>query len=195
MIITLAGRRIDGPDADERRFPLSRAGRVADEIGARLTDLGADTLVCSAACGADLIALCEARRLDMRRRIVLPFAAERFRRTSVVDRPGSPAWDWGALFDGLIRDAVNADDLITLSHATDDAAAYRAANGRMISEALKLSRGRSAQKPDGAGDAGGVQITALIVWEGRPRGEDDLTADFAGRAREAGLPVEQVFTL
>ena len=47
-------------------------------------------LVCSAACGADLIALQAAGRVSLRRRIVLPFEPSRFRDSSVVDRPG----DW-----------------------------------------------------------------------------------------------------
>jgi hypothetical protein len=38
----------------------------------------ADALVCSAACGADLIALEEAERLGIRRCSVLPFSPDRF---------------------------------------------------------------------------------------------------------------------
>lgn len=192
MIISLAGRRIDGPDAEEERFPLRHASRVAGDIRARFKDLGADTLVCSAACGADLIALREAKHHNIRRRIVLPLEIDRFRQTSVVDRPGDSTWDWGALFDELTRDARNAGDLVTLPPGGDDTAAYVAANERIISEALSLSRGHTGQKRVGTVNA---QVTALIVWEGTSRGEDDLTAEFARRARDAGLPVEQVSTL
>ena len=39
------------------------------------------------------------------------------------------------------------------------------------------------------------RITALIIWEGSSRGEDDLTAELMARAQEADMPVEQVITL
>ena len=67
----------------------------------------AAVLVCSVACGADLVALEAAERLGRRRRIVLPFAAERFRMTSVTDRPG----DWGPMFDRMIAAADATDAL------------------------------------------------------------------------------------
>jgi hypothetical protein len=71
----------------------------------------AAVLVCSAACGADLVALEAAERLGLRRRIVLPFAAERFRTTSVTDRPG----DWGPLFDRMIAAAGAAGEMANRS--------------------------------------------------------------------------------
>lgn len=187
MVIVSAGRRIDAEGAEEGRFPLGNAGRVAGEVRARLASAGAEALVCSAACGADLIALDAARRLGVRARVVLPFAPARFRRTSVVDRPGSAAWDWGALFDELVGRAADADDLVVLGAEGDEAAAYVETNRRLVGEALSLSRG--------AGRAGGGRAAALVVWEGGPRGEDDLTADFVARARRAGLHVEEVLTV
>jgi hypothetical protein len=95
MVIALAGRRVDPPDADFVRFPLKNVLAVRLRIRDALTRHAATTVVASAACGSDLLALDEAGALGLRRRIVLPFDRARFRMTSVVDRPG----DWGALFD------------------------------------------------------------------------------------------------
>ena len=82
--------------------PLVRR-RIVDLLAEEHTE----ALVCSAACGADLIALEEAERLGLRRRIVLPFSPRQFRETSVTDRPG----DWGPFFDRLVEAAKVAGDL------------------------------------------------------------------------------------
>ena len=100
-VMALAGRRIDAPETDPPRFPLKNVPMVRERLAALLAAEHAEALVCSAACGADLIALEEAERLGLRRRIVLPFPAKRFRETSVTDRPG----EWGPLFDRLIASA------------------------------------------------------------------------------------------
>ena len=76
-VAALAGRRIDAPDAKEARFPPANVARVRERIAAALREHDVVALVASAACGADLIALDEAAKLGIRRRIVLPFRASR----------------------------------------------------------------------------------------------------------------------
>jgi hypothetical protein len=195
MIITLAGRRIDASDATEERFPIRNADRVAEETQARLEALSVSLLVCAAACGADLLALNAARNLGIRRRIVLPFAPERFRRTSVTDRAGNSKWNWGALFDEFIKQANDNNDLIVLSSAGDaadnDMAVYLATNQRLIAEALNLSRPTSVSNQD---ETSKEKIRAMILWEGESRGDDDVTAEFVNRARQAGMTLEEVKT-
>jgi hypothetical protein len=56
------------------------------------------------------VALEGAQRLRLRRRTVLPFLPERFRKTSVTDRPG----DWAGAFDRLIAAAEATGDLVVL---------------------------------------------------------------------------------
>jgi len=192
MIIISAGRRIDALDAKQARFPLNNAGRVATEVRARLQDLRARVVVSSAACGADLIVLKEAQALGVQLRIVLPFEPARFRQTSVVDRPGDFTWDWGSLFDELVEHAEKTGALIVLPPEGDETAAYIATNRRILEEALKLSQEIA---PENRADPGRASITALIIWEGSSRGEDDLTAQLMSQAREAEIPVEQVLTL
>src|SRR3954454_21697157 len=97
-VVALAGRRMDAPGTEPPRFPLENVPVVRQRLAAMLAKESAVALGFSAACGANLIALEEAERLALRRRIVLPFSPERFRETSVVDRPG----DWGPVFDRLI---------------------------------------------------------------------------------------------
>src|SRR5438552_4042532 len=94
IIVALAGRRIDAEGAPAR-FPLDQAPRVRERLDALLLELRPAALVCSAACGADLLALEAAAALNIPARIVLPFEPGRFRTSSVVDRPG----DWGPRFD------------------------------------------------------------------------------------------------
>src|SRR5919107_327719 len=109
-VVALAAGGVDPPDADTPRFPPGNVGPVRGRLHAFLEERRAAALVCSAACGADLLALEAAGALGLRRRVVLPFAPERFRETSVVDRPG----DWGPIFDGVIEAAQTAGDLVVL---------------------------------------------------------------------------------
>ena len=194
MIIVLAGRRVDAAGAETPRFPLENVDAVAERIEKEFGRLGAAALVCSAACGADLVALKVARKLGMRRRIVLPFEAPVFRAKSVTDRPGNAAWDWGRLFDELYSEAEESGDVALVERGGkdgeadkgDETAAYKEANGRIFEEAKKL--------PDDAGEKASGGIAAVVVWEGAPRGEDDLTMEFAERARAAGFKLITVLT-
>ena len=138
LALALAGRRIDAPDATVR-FPFTQVEVVRSRLRQLLADSGATTLVCSAACGADLVGLQAAQALGLRRRVILPFAAEAFRETSVVDRPG----EWGPIFDELIAEARVAGDLVTMSGSPGDDAAYARANETILDEALLI--GESAR--------------------------------------------------
>ena len=136
-------------------------------------------MVSSAACGADLIALQEARTLEARRRVVLPFGRQQFRASSVTDRPG----DWGERFDRIVDEVTAAGDLTTLAGSPGDDAAYAAVNTAILDEAEAVGR-RTGQ-----------EICAVIVWDGKSRGEGDLTEAFAAAARARGWRVHEVLTL
>jgi len=177
MIIALAGRRVDAPDAKDARFPLQNVAQVRERVSKLLkTDVAA--VVSSAACGADLIAQSEAGTLGLRRRVVLPFARQRFRETSVVDRPG----DWGPVYDRVIDEVAAAGDLVVLPPGPDDQA-YAAANHAILEEALALAR--TLHQP----------VKAILVWDGASRGDNDLTEAFGTEARKRGLAVTDVPTL
>ena len=182
-VVALAGRRIDAPDTDPPRFPLKNMSIVRERLAELLSKEPAAALVCSAACGADLIALEEAERLGLRRRIVLPFSPKRFRETSVTDRPG----DWGPLFDRLIAAAEAAGDLVVLDIAGgDDVAAYAAANKAIIHEAEALAQAASNTAP--------LRLVAVIVWEGSARVGSDASGELRNLAVQAGFEERSVLT-
>jgi hypothetical protein len=179
VIIALAGRRVDAPNAETVRFPLANVPLVSQ----RLVDLfereAATALISSAACGADLVAMTVAGARGMRRRVVLPFDRDRFRVTSVTDRPG----DWGAVYDRVLVELDSTDDVVTLEEQAEAAQAYVVVNQVILHEAVALARQSN------------TEAIAVLVWEGAPRGSDDVTAAFAEEAQKRGLRVEQVKTL
>lgn len=180
MIIALAGRRVDAADVKQKRFSSTPAsiGLVRKRIRSLLRDLGASTLVSSASCGADLLALSEAGSLGLSRRIILPFDRDKFRATSVTDRPG----DWGFLYDKVLSEVEKGGDLLVIQPTSNDQA-YAEANHAVVDEALLLSE--KFQQP----------VTAVMVWDGESRGEGDLTEEFGVYARQKGVPVLEVMTL
>jgi hypothetical protein len=185
-VIALAGRRIDAPEAPTPRFPLASVPLVRERLRALLAERQVQALVCSAACGADLVALEAAGELGLRRRVVLPFDAVKFRGTSVTDRPG----DWGPLYDRVTEAVWQAGDLVEIEGAGEGAAAYGAANERIVEEALGLAGVRPGSNAVAFRTALGV-----IVWEGQSRGPDDATEQFATSARRRGLEVAEVLTV
>jgi len=135
-------------------------------------------LVGSAACGADLLALSEEGKLGLHRSVVLPFGREKFRTTSVTDRPG----DWGALYDKQLNDVEKSGDLLVVHEKSDDKA-YAEANHAIVDKALSL--GQELQD----------RVTAVLVWDGKSRGEGDLTEEFGFYARGKSIPVIEVITI
>lgn len=185
-VVALAGRRIDPEPTLTPRFPFDQVDRVRVEIRDQLRHSHAVALVCSAACGADLIALDTAQKMGLRTRIILPFSAARFRKTSVVDRP-RPAF-WGAVFDLVVSNARAHGDVIELDMA-ESAEAYSTANAMVIDEARKLADIEDRRSN------GALLLVAILVWEGAPRGDGDNTKRFAELAGDSGFRVEQVLTL
>jgi hypothetical protein len=180
-IVALAGRRIDAEDTNPARFSSRNIPAVRERLARLFEQEGALAVVSSAACGSDLIGLEEAERIHIRGRIVLPFSREKFRATSVVDRPG----EWGASFDHLVDLAEENGDIVILEQNNDADAAYAAANKLILHEAKML-----AQTMPG----GPHRLVAVIVWEGQPRPDNDLTDDFKTAAIEAGFTLHVVLT-
>jgi hypothetical protein len=172
--VILAGRRPDPEGADIARFPITNAIAVRERIRELMVNQKPDALVCSAACGADLLALDVAGELGVERHVVLPFEAAAFRASSVTDRPGG----WGPLFDRVVREVEASGGLTVMDEDPSNDDAYAAANDRML--AL-------------AGD-GKASVVAVAVWEGSSRGDGDLTAHMIESASRAGADVAEVMT-
>jgi hypothetical protein len=138
---------------------------------------GATAVVCSAACGADLIGLSEAGQLSLRRRIVLPFGRDKFRGTSVVNCPG----EWGKLYDSILDEVEASGDLVVIDTGNEDNP-YSATNRAILEEGVALGR------------ANGEPVGAALVWDGESRGANDYTDHFGAEARKLGLEVFEVPT-
>lgn len=178
MVVALAGRRIDVPNTNVSRFPLLNVALVQKRIQKLFVESNITELVCAAACGSDLIALQVAGELEIRRRVVLPFEPERFRTLSVTDRPG----EWGPIFDRVIQEVQARGDLVALNSTEDEEVAFFTTNIAILEEALAL-----VNHPD--------KVIAIIVWEGKARGKDDMTAAFAREARKRKIMITEVLTL
>lgn len=193
-IVAFAGRRIDATDAEPPRFPLTQVNVVQKKIEELFRRDNVNALISSAACGADLIALRMAQKLGIRYRIVLPFAPERFRITSVMDRPCTQEWNWGVLFDQVIDIAQGKGALVVVETHEDRQAAYQAVNHAILNEALQQSRIQpNAFRMELPQEM--YEVHAVIAWDGHARGPRDLTLHFAEEARSRGLAVKEILTL
>jgi hypothetical protein len=135
-------------------------------------------LVCSAACGADQVALEAAGVMGLTRRVILPFDESRFRVTSVVDR----GVEWGAPFDKMMAELRAANAVITLPGGADDTASYAAANLTILDDAQALARVVKAA------------VVAVLVAEGE-KAYEGAEGSFAEEAKRRGLPTVSISTL
>ena len=178
MILALSGRRIDADDAEQVRFPLRNVERVRASVHVLLVEEGTTWLVSSAACGADLIALSEAGKLGIRRRVVLPFDREKFRESSVVDRPG----EWGGLYDEIMGELGSTSDVVIVK-AKDGDDPFRATCGEILDEAVAIGEERRQS------------VGAVMVWDGNVRETPDYTSEFGAEAKARGMAVFEITTV
>jgi hypothetical protein len=180
VVFATAGRRIDADDTIVSRFPLASVEQTLQRIREALIQWGATAVVSSAACGADLLALSAAADLRLMRRVVLPFESERFRETSVLDRPGN----WAAVFDQTLRELQPIGEVVVLEDMVGDAdAAFVAVGETILAEAAKIARNN------------GGRPAAMVIWDGRPRPGVDLTAHFRDSAVRLGFEIVEVLTV
>lgn len=183
MVVALAGRRIDAAETDPPRFPSANEDLVKARLREVFGELGATVIVCSAACGADLVALEVAGSMDLRRCVVLPWDRETFRRRSVVDRGES----WGERYDRVIGQVAARGDLRVLGlEVQPDAsdAAYTATNREILSWASDLA---SAEDPE-------HRPVAVPVWEGWSPDASGFTNEFRNLALKLGFRTREVLT-
>lgn len=180
MIIALAGRRVDAADAAVSRFPLQQVDTVKRKLNDLFKQLEPKTLVCSAACGADLLALEVAGELGIQRSIVLPFDQQQFRSSSVTDRPG----DWGNMYDKICKQVTGEGGLEVLNYPPNDDETYRRSNVDIIEKAKDL-----ANKYDSK------NLVVVIVWDGKPRDGGDITDHFRNEAKSRGFALNEINTL
>jgi hypothetical protein len=177
-VLAVAGRRIDAEDAEERRFPPENEAVVTARLRDVMIAATGRAVVCSAACGADILALETAAYLGLRRRVVLPFSRQQFRAKSVADR----GEDWGRRFDAILEQ-LPSKDLVELNLEPGDKDAYAAANSRILDEAITWAAKSNRR------------ALAVVVWNGFSRGTTDLTDAFRRLAIDRNLEAIPVPTL
>jgi hypothetical protein len=177
-VLAVAGRRIDAVDAREPRFPAGNEALVTARLCDAMVSANGLAVVCSAACGTDILTLETAAHLGLPRRVVLPYSREHFRASSVADR----GEDWGRRFDAIL-DQLPSEDVVELNLQPGDKNAYAAANARILDEATAWAA-RSDRR-----------TVAVVVWNGSSRGATDLTDAFRRLAIERNLQTVNVLTL
>jgi hypothetical protein len=115
----------------------------------------------------------------LRRRVILPFAREQFRESSVVDRPG----DWGSRYDRVLDEVEGQGELVVAGFGKDDDGAYTAANTLILKEAAALAREVRQER------------LAVVVWDGHSRGPEDITEHFLHEAARNGFRTAEVGTI
>jgi hypothetical protein len=177
-VLALAGRRIDAQDAGERRFPPGNEAAVAVRVRNLMVSTASQGVVCSAACGADILALEGAAQLGLPRLVVLPFSRQQFRATSVADR----GEEWGRRFDTILQQ-LPGGAIVELNLSPDNAEAYATVNSKILDEAT------------GWASRTGRRALAAVVWNGFSRGANDLTDAFRRLAVDGNLETIPVPTL
>jgi len=181
MIVALAGRRIDAEGSESERFPLTNVGLVKEKLKALLISLKPQVLISSAACGSDLIALQVAGELNIRRSIVLPFSQAAFKLSSVIDRPG----DWGNLFDTICLEVSNEEKMVERNYPQNDDETYRKANLDILERAKILAEKFGSLQ----------EMVAIVVWEGKPKSENDTTEHFKKNAEARHFTIQEIITV
>lgn len=187
MVVVLAGRRIDADDAQAKRFPLENVDKVRQKIHQSFLIKKPDWLVCSGACGADLIALDVAGKLNIKRKMVLSFEPDIFRASSVIDRPGN----WGELFDAVYSDLNKENNVVILNYSEDDKDAYEKTNFEILKKAQTIFKEMKQQSKQSF-NSDIKKNVAVIVWEGYPKDSNDTTDHFRREAMRRGYEVEEI---
>jgi hypothetical protein len=178
LIAALAGRRIQAAGTHAARFPYAQTDRVKRAIAQRLREDHVTGLICSASCGADLLALqaaCEAGVLCW---IVLPYSVPVFRERSVVDRGGG--LPWGEIFDAVVGRANEHGQLIVLDLNPADPGAFQKTNTAILDRAEAIA------------SAANAKVEALAVWDGKADDGIDVTSHFVDEAKARRFPVKRI---
>jgi hypothetical protein len=178
-IVILAGRRIDAENASIERFPRRMVANVAKSIRDTLTECSAICLVCSAAAGADLLALDTALDIGIRCRVVIFSSVEEFGRASVSDR--GPEWE--AMYTRVIR-AVGSCNLVCVPAGSDDASSFRQVNERLFEEAFAEKESQNV-----------TDEVSVAVWDQRRKSEPDFTAEYIDIAKKYGIKLISITTI
>lgn len=186
MIVVLAGRRIDAAGAETSRFPPENVAKVRESLTGFFALHKPAALICSAACGADLLALEAAGKLGVHRIVILPFPPNVFKEKSVADCAGN----WTERYDSIYEEVQRKEEVIVLNYAEGDKEAYEKTNVEMLKRAESLLQTVTFNH-----EIEKKEIVAVAVWDGKPKSSRDATAHFMQEARSRNMIVEEISTL
>jgi class 3 adenylate cyclase len=175
-VVVYTGHMIDAPGRAEPRFPPSLENTVRAEIHARLERLGPVAAYGSAACGADILCLECIDEMGGELHIVLPFAAEQFRATSVNLQPEGR---WGERFERLLE---KAKEVLVVSQRPPPVGESIFEYSNLILTGLGRLR---AQMLD-------TDLHGIAVWDGRPAAGEGGTGSITNLWQNSGIPFDHV---
>jgi hypothetical protein len=174
-VALFTGHLVDAPDRKPPRFPESKAPAVRTQLAARLKALNIKYGFSSAARGADLLFIEELLKQGGTARVILPFSAAAFAKTSV-----GHGWD-DRFRAALENPKVTVRELPTASPSADEEAeAYRHCNHAIQEEALHFAA-LLGEKP-----------VLVAVWDGNPGAGDGGTAQFIQEWQKTGYDCELI---
>ena len=177
-VVVFTGHMIDRPGRERPRFPPRLERPIAAAIETELNNLNAGFGFAGAACGSDILFL-ESMMKRGHIRIVLPFTAEEFVKTSVAAAPDS---NWPERFNIVLE---RAEQVQIASGAPSEW-------GGIVFEYANLLLLGLAQLRSRALD---TELVGLAVWDRNPGDGPGGTAETVRSWRQHGLKVVEISPL
>ncbi len=164
-IAIFSGHMFDTEDRAEPRFPVSLREQVAEAIGNYIDEVDVKVAYCSAACGGDLIFCREILNRGLELNIVLPFASEEFRRTSVAIKGIDESMEYWDILKAansvtIATDESHLNNPILYTHAANLIEGYALLRAGQCNGRVEVI---AAVDPSSSGETGG-SIERTIDW-------------------------------
>ena len=190
-VVVFSGHMLDSPDrlaaGESPRFPRHPAlvAAVEAKIRARLEELNAKVGYCSLACGGDILFAEAMLDRGAELHVVLPFAQQDFRRTSVDFGQDGAGWrEWRMRFDAVLK-KVEAASRARVRHVTQEpylGSTELFALANTVLQGLAVLRARErASEP-----------AALVLIDRSSDAQAGGTADFVRTWEGAGFKAEEI---
>jgi len=164
-IAVFTGHMFDTVDRKNPRFPLELKDQVAAQISEFIDSNQIKIGYCSAACGGDLIFCREILNRGLELNVVVPFATDEFRRTSVALNGVDESMEyWDVLKRAnsvsIATDESHLNDPALYTHAADLIEGYAQLRAKQCDGHLKVV---AAIDPYATGESGG-SLERTVTW-------------------------------
>ena len=159
------GHMFDASDRPTPRFPIAMRDQVAAEIGEIIDASQIKIGYCSAACGGDLIFCREILNRGLELHVILPFADEEFRRTSVVLNGVDESSEYWSIINSASSVSVATDEShlnnpCLYTHAADLIEGYAQLQSQQCTGEIQYI---AAIDPYTPGESGG-SLERAVIW-------------------------------